>query len=180
MSLIEEALRKTQQQQSASSPSDRPATEPGNPAKLGGRGSPVAEGGGTPLPTLRSPENPRARIERALMIGGAVLIAGVVAWEAWVYLTPNRQVTPRIARNASARSAQVVQTSLTPAVRRPLLQPTLRLSGIVGGPGEPLAIINGAIVRVGEEVAGATLLEIGQDFARVRWRDQDMILRTGE
>ena len=100
-------------------------------------------------------------------------------WETWVYVVP---ATGRLRRPvAAARSAgaQVAQTSFSSSMRRPLLQPTLRLSGIVGGSGEPLAIINGMVVRVGEMVAGATLLEVGKDFARLRWRDQDVVLRTG-
>ena len=160
MSLIEEALRKTQSQQSppqAPVPSSAPKAS-------------------TPLPTIGSP-SPRAGIERVLMIGGAILIAGIVAWEAWVYLTPGG-APGKIARGSS-RGAQVVPASFSPA-HHPLMQPTLRLSGIVGGPGEPLAIINGAIVRVGEQVAGATLLEIGSDYAKVRWRDDDIVQRTGE
>jgi hypothetical protein len=114
------------------------------------------------------------------MIGGAVLIAGIVAWEAWVYLIPGAQESRGIARGGSSQGARVMQTSLSPAIRRPLMQPALRLSGIVGGPGEPLAIINGAIVRVGEEVAGATVTELGQDYAKMRWHDQDITLRTNE
>lgn len=167
MSLIEEALRKTQAQQSASAPSS--PERPKNPPPQ------------VPLPTLPGATSPRARIERVFMIGGGALIAGIVVWEAWVYLAPGSQAGRTFSRTvAKASSARVMQTSLSPAVRRPLMQPTLRLSGIVGGPGEPLAIINGAIVRVGEQVAGATLLELGDDFARVRWRDQEIVLRTGE
>ena len=108
------------------------------------------------------------------------MIASIVLWEAWVSLAPaaGRLRQPvAVARPAETR---VVQTSFSPSMHRPLLQPTLRLSGIVGGPGEPLAIINGSVVRIGEQVAGATLLEVGEDFARLRWRDQDVVLRTGD
>ncbi len=61
---------------------------------------------------------------------------------------------------------------------RPKRAPELSLNGIVEGRGEPLAIINGMILRVGESVAGATLLEIRGDEARLRWRDEDLVLTT--
>ena len=136
----------------------------------------------TPLPSLPSQGGSRlrARIEKGLLIGGSALIAGIVMWEAWVYVAPTAGRMRRLVALAPPPAAQVVQTSLSPAVPQPLPQPTFRLSGIVEGAGEPLAIINGTIVRVGEMVAGATLLEVGEDFARLRWRDQDVLLRTGE
>lgn len=170
MSVIEEALRRTQQT------AGQDAKRQSHPA------APTPAKAATPLPSL--PSSPggglRARVEKGLLIGGSALIASIVLWEAWVSLAPatGRLRQPvAVARPAGAR---VVQTSLSPLMHRPLLQPTLRLSGIVGGPGEPLAIINGSVLRVGEQVAGATLLEVGEDFARLRWRDQDVILRTGE
>ncbi len=168
MSLIEEALRRTQE-------------TTGQDAKASSASQVSQAKTATPLPSLLSPSDSslRARIEKGLLIGGSALIASIVIWEAWVYLTP---IAARLRRPVAAvrpAGARVVRTSLSPA-HRSLLQPTLRLSGIVGGPGEPLAIINGTIVRVGEMVAGATLLEVGKDFARLRWRDQDVVLRTGE
>ena len=167
MSVIVEALRRTQQ--AAGQDAKRQShPEAPTPAKAA-----------TPLPSLPGGRL-RVRVEKGLLIGGSALIASIVLWEAWVSLAPatGRLRQPvAVARPAGAR---VVQTSLSPSMHRPLLQPTLRLSGIVGGPGEPLAIINGSVLRVGEQVAGATLLEVGEDFARLRWRDQDVVLRTSD
>ena len=180
MSLIEEALRRTQQTTGQDAQRrDRPVAPAPAASSISQPSQPKIS---TPLPSLPSPGGSklRARIEKGLLIGGSALIAGIVMWEAWMYLTPATGRTPRPVAAARPAAAQVAQTSFSPSMRRPLLQPTLRLSGIVGGPGEPLAIINGTIVRVGEMVAGATLLEVGEDFARLRWRDQDVLLRTGE
>ncbi|MBI3324411.1 MAG: hypothetical protein HYZ92_03940 [Candidatus Omnitrophica bacterium] len=60
----------------------------------------------------------------------------------------------------------------------PLKPPELKLNGVVQGVGEPFAIINGAIVHLGESVAGATLLDVDENSARLRWKDQELRLRT--
>jgi len=58
------------------------------------------------------------------------------------------------------------------------MQPELELNGIVEGIGEPFVIINGRLVRLGETVEGATLLEVKKDTVRLRWLDQELVLRT--
>ena len=55
-----------------------------------------------------------------------------------------------------------------PAVESPQSSPiaiksSLALNGIVQGKGEDVAIINNQITKIGEEIGGATLLEIGRD-----------------
>ena len=181
MSLIEEALRRTQQTTGQDAQRrDRPVAPAPVASSISQPSQPKVS---TPLPSLPSPGGSRlrARIEKGLLVGGSALIAGIVVWQAWVSMAPAAGRLRRPLAAVRPAGARVVQTSLrSPAVPQPLPQPTLRLSGIVGGLGEPLAIINGTIVRVGEMVAGATLLEVGEDFARLRWRDQDVLLRTGE
>jgi len=56
--------------------------------------------------------------------------------------------------------------------------PPFSLNGIVEGVGEPFAIINGTIVRLGESIEGATLTEVAQGKATLRWNDQNVVLRT--
>ena len=55
--------------------------------------------------------------------------------------------------------------------------PQFILNGIVRGSGEPVAIINGRILRVGETIAGATLSDIMSEAARLRWPDRELIIR---
>lgn len=52
----------------------------------------------------------------------------------------------------------------------------LALSGIVRGSGEPYALINNAIVGVGETIEGYTLVEIGNEMVRLRGKDGDEIV----
>ena len=56
-------------------------------------------------------------------------------------------------------------------------KPRLTLSGVIGGPGEPMAIINGSLLGPGDAIEGATLLDVTGDSARLRWRDEDVVLR---
>ena len=64
------------------------------------------------------------------------------------------------------------------AEERQAQPPELKLNGVVEGVGEPFAIINGGIVRLGETIDGATLLEVKDDTVRLRWLNQDLTLRT--
>ena len=56
--------------------------------------------------------------------------------------------------------------------------PEFALNGLVEGVGEPFAIINGQIVRLGESISGATLLEVKHDSARLKRSDEELVLRT--
>jgi len=87
-----------------------------------------------------------------VLIGLALLFltAGVIVWQVWLYITPVPSPTQ------------------------------LELHGVVEGTGEPLAIINGRIVHLGETVEGATLVEVGKHTARLRRRKRDIVLRTAQ
>ena len=52
----------------------------------------------------------------------------------------------------------------------------LILSGVVEGPGEHYALINGAVVAVGEHIEGFTLIEAAQGTARLRRPDGSQML----
>jgi hypothetical protein len=52
------------------------------------------------------------------------------------------------------------------------------LQGIISGPGRRLALINGAVVQVGETIPGnGELLNVGTESAVVRSGDRNMLLR---
>lgn len=182
MSLIEEALRRAQQAPpSAESPSGAAPSRP-------------------PEPPPRSP--PSARPAHALngawwislAAGGTLLLiltlwgyAIALRWQAAKISVP--AATPQV--STVAKSPEPVQPTVTPPVSDgepsagttvPTLikrtRPELVLNGVVEGRGEPLAIINGLIVRIGDSVAGATLLEIQGEEARLRWRDEEWLLST--
>ena len=56
---------------------------------------------------------------------------------------------------------------------------SLTLTGIVEGEGESYAVINGTVVGVGDQINGATLLNISSHIVRVREADgteTDLIL----
>ena len=57
---------------------------------------------------------------------------------------------------------------------------TLTLNGVVQGVGEPFAILNGAVVHLGETIEDATLLRIGSGMAIVRRKDKEVVLRTAK
>lgn len=149
MSLIEEALRRVQ---TLPPPPERPQVE---------RREPV-------------PSRPEVRVEPSasqipwlgVLIGSVgVLILGWMIWTMAVL----------------ARPTSVTQPAPAPSPRRPLMalpgKPHLELSGIIGGPGQPMAIINGRLLAPGEVVEGATLLDVTDDAARLRWREEEIVLQ---
>jgi hypothetical protein len=56
----------------------------------------------------------------------------------------------------------------------------LALNGVVRGVGEPFAIINGIIVRLGETIEDATLLHVDSEIATLRRKGKDIVLRTAK
>lgn len=171
MSLIEEALRRAQ-----TTPAKHPETS---------------------TPEISIPSSVPERLLNAkwwlgLAVGGTATVILVL----WGYSVMLRWQATKIA--AAPPASQPAAVSAPAAVEipravspqpvtaqapvnlklRPKRAPELALNGIVEGRGEPLAIINGMILRVGESVAGATLLEIRGDEARLSWRDEELVLST--
>lgn len=64
---------------------------------------------------------------------------------------------------------------LSPPVSSP--DPSFILSGIVQGEGESLAVINHQISRVGDEVEGEIILEIGRDFVVLEKDEERLFLK---
>ena len=171
MSLIEEALRRAQEANPI--PERREILPPAPPPSQSQPRRPVIRVQGS------SSRRSRSWRETALLGGGVALIAGVVVWQLRSDVSPPAPTTIRsLAATARNTSPRVVQTSPSPASHKPLLSSRPELSGIVWGPGESLAIINGNIMRVGETVDGTTLLGVRNDSAQIRWRDQELVLRT--
>ena len=152
MSLIEEALRRVQTLPPP--PVEGPRMEQREPPPR--------------TPEVRAaPRPPASQIPwLGVVIGSAgALILGWVIWTMVVLVRPT----------------DVAQPAPAPSPRRPLMalsgKPYLELSGIIGGPGQPMAIINGRLLAPGEIVEGATLLDVTDDAARLRWRDEEIVLQ---
>ncbi len=56
-------------------------------------------------------------------------------------------------------------------------EPSWKLSSIIHSPRRKLAVINGEIRRVGEDIAGARILAIQSDTVVIHYRGQRRILR---
>ena len=152
MSLIEEALRRVQ---TLPPPAQRPEAIPQTPE----------------IRAIPMVARPRYRSASQIpwlgvVIGSAgVLLLGWVIWTMMVLVRPTS--VPQSVPAPSPRRARIALPT----------RPYLALSGIVGGPGEPIAIINGRLLAPGETIEGATLLDVTGDSARLRWRDEDVVLR---
>jgi len=73
-------------------------------------------------------------------------------------------VTPKEAPPPPQETASTPTTPAASSQSSPIvLKSSLTLNGIVQGEGEDLAILNNQITKIGEDIEGATLLEIGKD-----------------
>ena len=154
MSLIEEALRRVQTLPPP--PVEQPRMEQREPPPR----TPEVRAA-PPTPTSQMPW-------LGVVIGSAgALILGWVVWTMVVLVRPT--------------DVTVTHPAPAPSPRRPLMilpgKPHLELSGIIGGPGQPMAIINGRLLAPGEIIDGATLLDVTDDAARLRWRDEEIVLQ---
>ena len=173
MSLIEEALR-----------GPRPASRPSGvaPARPALVESP-APAAVLPSPSVAIERSPSGSTGRRAFTLAVTFLAGFLGWALWARMNPPQ------AMRAEAPSASVGVLAAKPAapiirkasaVSNPVISPpTLTLNGVVVGHGDPLAVINGHITRIGESVENAILVAVDSNSARLRWRDQEFTLQTG-
>lgn len=197
MSLIEEALRRTQEKPKVS---ERPQAPPSHPP-IQHHDAPLPA---TSPPSLRQPPQQQAPSRSGERLGLVLIgLIGLAFWMARGRISlPRGSMAPPIVQ--PQRAAHV--TVPGQAVERPVQQPPaiaatptavpepiktarepmgfqrpppqLQLNGVIEGSGEPLALINGSLVRLGETIEGATLLEVKEGSARLRWLNQELVLRT--
>ncbi len=59
-------------------------------------------------------------------------------------------------------------------------QPDLEVSGIVVGEGESLAVVNGKVVKAGDDINGVKVIEIGEGAVKFKYKDDVFIKQLGE
>ena len=174
MSVIEEALRRAQE--TSHVPEQQETLTPSSPFRSQPHQQPeVRIQSASPAGT--------SRMRTALIAGGVALLVGLMVWKIRMVSVASTSITtqplPAATPSAGPKLTQPSPSpSLTPRKLLPASPP--RLSGIVGGTGEPLAIIDGNIMRAGETVDRTTLLEVRDDSARIRWHEQELVLRTND
>lgn len=139
-----------------------------------------------PAPAPRASETPSTP---ASWMGWIVASAGGTALVLILGLTLGALLNTRTAHAPTARPHVAPQQGAEPGSAAILAEPvrlrskepatpSLELNGVVAGVGEPLIIVNGRMVRLGESIEGATLVEISDGSARFRWKDRDLVVRT--
>ena len=153
MSLIEEALRRVQDPVVTGTPWTAHAS---------------------PKPATNRPSSPTADLRRSrlhsftfiaitVMLLSIGFLLGAVIWGKRI-----------LVQQSAAKQQDVFASSMWSKGAEELV-----MTGIVEGRGEPYAVINGAIVSVGERVHEFTLLEIADGAVRLRSRHgKDVILRV--
>ena len=178
MSLIEEALRRVQQEVTASSerraapaPPDAKTDQPELVHPWPTTGAPAAP------PTART-KNAGLKGPLAAIALAAALSLGIGFW----LERGGRKPAVRLAERSAPETvvSQPAPRSAPPMPTRPTASgggETLVLSGIAEGSGEPYAVINGQVVSIGGLVGDSTLLEIAGGAVRMRRPDgTDVVL----
>ena len=172
MSLIEEALRRL-----------KDPGIPGEPAPQdeSRRQEPAAHSWPTSRPRPHAP-NALLGATAAILVLTAVFIAASTFWTVRTLHSPPSPTPPApisaVAELTPPAPAAAAAPEPAPEPSAPVKEP-LTLTGIVEGEGKSYAVINGAVVGVGDQINGATLLNISSHIVRVREADgteTDLIL----
>lgn len=167
MSLIEDALRRAQGATTQAKPAPGPSAQqeapaPAHPWPTGTPGSP------SPLEPSKNPQG-LSGIAMAVLVLGVVLAIGGTRWfkqavpiqgtaapaqPAARSAPPEAEPAPKPEPTAPARAPWSAALTSQPSQTDPVL------SGVVEGLGEPYAMIDGAIVSVGESIGGWTLVRV--------------------
>ena len=162
MSLIEEALRKIKDPLLPQPPPDIPASP-----------SPPAHSWMTEAPAQGlSPATRRLNPLLAVAAAIAALTAVLTFWGAfWMGRAIGR--SPAASAPASpAAASSAPEPALTP-------RPVPELHGVVEGVGEPYAVINGAIVGVGDRIEDLTVRRVEDGTVTLRRDDgEELVLRV--
>lgn len=184
MSLIEEALRRAQQDRPPASPPKRqqplPRSEPSStsePVSLIGEATKAALPPPAPSAPASSPWTDSALTWLRLGLVGT----GVVAMAFWTYrvVFSSRHAVVSVPSPPATQVAAVVEPP--PLEPPPPPEPVYTLNGIVQGVGsEPFAVINDTIVQLGETVDGATLISVDSGIAKLRRDTKEIVLKTSK
>ena len=183
MSLIEEALRRTRHAITA---------PPQPPPRANGQTEQVREASGQRSQSMA--DHPASAVTNVAFgfLGASTVVALAVGAAIWTHKSavqsrPGSEAPgPTMGSVIDAAGTVGVGAEATAAepsprgvaqVPRSAEQP-FELSGVVEGTGESFAIINGHIVAIGDTIDGATLLEVKDHTATLRWEGEELVLRT--
>lgn len=193
MSLIEEALRQIEanQPQSVATKRAPAATAPPSPPVAEAPAKAVAVPVTGPQPEIDGePRGLAPWVGILAALGGSALLVlvGLTLGALWTSRASRSTAAPTVTPISAPTEPATVAASVPPIQRartRPrrtpaavMKLPELRLSGTVEGVGEPMAIVNGNVLRLGESIDGAVLVEVRGDTARFRWRDEEFSVKT--
>lgn len=173
MSLIEEALRRVKDPMLAQTEAGAPPKnkeKKAAPSASEPESAPVAHSWPTApsLPTTASPTSAQRSSHRTLSAGvalalllGAVYLFGGTTWT-------KRTVAARRPAAPLSTIAAPAAGAVAPSLTAQASPDGLILSGVLEGEGESFAMINGAIVKVGESIGDWTLLSVAEGTATLR------------
>lgn len=167
MSIIEEALRRVQ---------DPIVSPPPVPVHSWPTSPPPAS-----APRAGTPASTPKVINIGTVLGlTAILVIGGASWIAWRFgrdQRPALRAAEPLPAQAPDRVRSVAALSgLVNRLARVAPEQMFRVSGVVEGGGDPYALINGEILRLGEVIDGATLLEITEGRIRLGRADGEEIV----
>ncbi len=188
MSLIEEALRRAEHNRPPPPKRHPTPAEPSIAAAGGVATAPSLPGisliseatqPASPAPVAPAMTSWNASAVRWLRLG--IVGTGVVAMMLWTYHVTVGSRPLVVSAPPAPHKTEIASAALPsePAPDQPP-EPVFVLNGVVGGVGEPFAIINGTIVHLGETIDEATLLRVDSEAATLRRKGKTFVLRTAK
>ena len=189
MSLIEEALRRVKDPlvPPASTTAEKPRKASPTQAPPTAHSWSTTPASSPSQPAATSRLAPLTLVTVAVLGLTAALIAGgtMWIWRTFSGSTPvakmlrNPGVTPEPSMAAMSGPATPSKSTAPASSATASTHPEFHLTGVVEGFGEPYAVINGAIIGVGETVGTATLLGIAEGKVTLRLADgKETVLRV--
>ena len=185
MSIIQDALRRKEKEaaqrpaRAAEPPPSPVAPAPPPPPRPDVR----AAAGPEPYPSYAPappPVRPRGRRGLPLLLGLALV--GMTAAAVWFYLgAPGAGL--RLAKVAPPSSSEVVPVPAGEAGGSPVAAspwPSIRLASLALAGGNSSAILNGKLIMVGEDIEGATLVEVDARGVTLERDGERRFLKMGD
>ena len=147
----------------------------------------IGEAVAIPAPSVQPPVGNSWTASAIQWLRLGMVGTGVVAMAFWTYHITIGAKLVTLSSTAIHKTAVTVATGPAdaahaepPAPPPPPPEPAFVLNGVVGGVGEPFAIINGTIVHLGETIEEATLLHVDSGMARLRRKGKELLLQTAK
>lgn len=130
--------------------------------------------------TTKITEDDKKQYLRNYLLYGAVVLLGVFTASLFFSLFSKKPIPPKLPLPAPAPSPLPMAVTATPALEQEVKprEASFVLNGIFFSENEGYALINNRIVKIGDEIEGATVVRITSDQVELKQANTSRLLTT--